>query len=91
MDKHTTPLERGDATGRIFQPKDVIAVHHVIDRLELNEFGQAVIHSSRIGLTFWTRDFVVVGKSVVVSWDALILSLSQAGYIPARWELNRQN
>ena len=71
--------------------KDVITVHHVIDRLELNEFGQAVIYSSRIGFTFWTKDFVVVNDSVVVSWDVLVLSLSQAGFGPAQWELNRLN
>lgn len=71
--------------------KDVITVHHMIDRLELNEFGQAVIYSSRIGLTFWTTDFEIVGDSVVVSWDALVLSLSHAGFGPAMWELERLN
>ncbi len=71
--------------------KDVIAVHHVIDRLELNEYGQAVIHSSHIGLTFWTTDFEIVGDSVVVSWDVLVVSLSEAGFGPAIWELNRLN
>ena len=66
-------------------------MHRVIDRLEINEFGQAVIHASRIGFTFWTRDFVVVGDSAVVSWDVLVVSLSQAGFVPAQWELLRNN
>lgn len=66
-------------------------MHRVIDRLEVNDCGQAVIHASRIGFTFWTKDFVVVGDSAVVSWDALIVSLSQAGFTPARWEMIKSN
>lgn len=66
-------------------------MHRVIDRLEVNDWGQAVIHASRIGFTFWTKDFVSVGDSAIVSWDAIVVSLAQAGFIPARWEMDNSN